>query len=139
VEFKNAGVETSLLPSDFVYDATNDVITLTFTSDNKEIHGNADIIELFKSIVKYARVSIGYHEDLDHYGIAIGKGNMIEWARDININDKDYVLVLNPEPFIAAGLDVAKLSGFVYAAVKVKDTNGKKVEVMKLLKPYNVD
>ena len=92
----------------------------------------------FAEMVKYQRSRIGYHEKLDHYGIKLGNGNMFEWARDMSKNDKDIVFVLNPEPFIAAGVDPAKIQGWIFAKVEMKDDAGKTVQVDKLLKPFNL-
>ena len=81
---------------------------------------------------------IGYHGALDHYGVSIGAGNLFEWAKDLRANDKDIVFVLNPSPFIDAGVDIAGIQGWVFAKVTVDDENGKPVEVDKLLKPFNL-
>lgn len=93
---------------------------------------------VFAEIVRTLRSRIGYHEKLDHYGIKLGNGNMFEWAKDMAKNDKDIVWVLNPEPFIAAGADPAKIEGWVFAKVETKDEGGKIVFVDKLLKPFDL-
>jgi len=93
----------------------------------------------FAEIVRTQRSRIGYHEKLDHYGIGLGNGNMFEWAKDMSKNDKDIVWVLNPEPFIAAGVDPAKIEGWVFAKVETKDDKGKVIFVDKLLKPFNIN
>ncbi len=92
----------------------------------------------FAEIVKTQRSRIGYHEKLDHYGIKLGDGNMFEWAKDMSKNDKDMVWVLNPAPFIAAGVDPAKIEGWTFAKVETKDDAGKTIFVDKLLKPFNI-
>jgi len=92
----------------------------------------------FKQIVKLSRNTLGYHEALEHYGIDLGEGNKFEWAKDLSSNDKDIVFVLDPKIFISAGADVTNINGWVFAKVEVMDTNGKKVEVEKLLKPFNL-
>ncbi|MCD1655186.1 hypothetical protein K7J14_10795 [Treponema zuelzerae] len=92
----------------------------------------------FAEIVKFQRTRVGYHEKLDHYGVKLGNGNMFEWAKDLSTNDKDIVFVLNPEPFIAAGLDPSKIEGWVFAKVETKDDAGKTIQVDKLLKPFNL-
>jgi hypothetical protein len=56
----------------------------------------------------------------------------------MSTNDKDIVFVLNPEPFIAAGVDPSKIDGWAFAKVTVDDANGKPVEVDKILKPFNL-
>jgi hypothetical protein len=92
----------------------------------------------FAEIVRTQRARIGYHEKLDHYGIKLGNGNMLEWAKDMSKNDKDLVFVLDPAPFIAAGVDPAKIQGWTFAKVETKDDAGKAVTVDKLLRPYNL-
>lgn len=98
---------------------------------------SASIEKTFSQIVKARRDTIGYHAQLDHYGIALGNGNMFEWAKDLAENDKDLVWVLNPAPFIAAGVDPAKVDGWLYGKVEMMDGT-KKVLVDKLLKPFNL-
>jgi hypothetical protein len=92
----------------------------------------------FAEIVRTQRSRIGYHEKLDHYGIKLGGGNMLEWAKDMAKNDKDLVFVLDPAPFMAAGVDPAKIQGWSFAKVETRDDAGKAVVVDKLLKPFNL-
>ncbi len=97
------------------------------------------IVGALSDIVANSPERIGYHQDLDHYGIAFGGGNMFEWARDTSANDKDMVFVIEGVPLIAAGLDVTRLGGgWLYADVKVSDASGKMVMVKKLLKPFDL-
>jgi hypothetical protein len=56
----------------------------------------------------------------------------------MNTNDKDIVFVLNPDPFIAAGVDPARIEGWAFAKVTVDDENGKPIQVDKILKPFNL-
>lgn len=92
----------------------------------------------FAEIVRTQRTRVGYHEKLDHYGVKLGGGNMFEWAKDMAKNDKDIVWVLNPAPFIAAGVDPAKVAGWAFAPVESKDEKGKTVVEDKLLKPFDL-
>ena len=89
-------------------------------------------------MVRLEREKIGYHEKLDHYGIDLGNGNKFEWAKDLNKNDKDIVFVLDPQIFIDAGVDPAKVAGWAFAKVEIKDTTGKTVSVEKFLKPFDL-
>jgi hypothetical protein len=93
---------------------------------------------VFAELLRTHRSAVGYHEKLDHYGIKLGGGNMFEWAKDMARNDKDIVWVLNPEPLTAAGVDPAKLTGWVYAKVEMKDDAGKTIFVDKFLKPFGL-
>jgi hypothetical protein len=70
--------------------------------------------------------------------VNLGGGNLFEWAKDMGTNDKDIVFVLNPEPFIAAGVDPGKIRGWDFAKVTVDDANGKPVQVDKILKPFDL-
>jgi hypothetical protein len=92
----------------------------------------------FAEIVRTQRARVGYHEKLDHYGIKLGNGNMFEWAKDMAKNDKDIVFVLNPEPFIAAGVDPSKVQGWAFAKVESKDAKGKTLVEDKLLRPFDL-
>ncbi|MDR3335809.1 MAG: hypothetical protein LBT16_01270 [Treponema sp.] len=100
--------------------------------------GEATPLASYEQIVKLKRSAIGYHGALDHYGVNLSGGNLFEWAKDMGTNDKDIVFVLNPEPFINAGVDPGNIEGWVFAKVTVDDANGKPVEVDKLLKPFNL-
>lgn len=90
--------------------------------------------ELLEFKTDMSREKIGYHGEMDHYNIDFGGGNMFEWAKDIAANDKDIVFVLNPGPFIAAGVDVNNIEGWAFAKVKTMDG-----EIDKLLKPFNLE
>jgi len=94
--------------------------------------------EAFAEIVRTERPRIGYHAALDHYGIMLGGGNMLEWAKDPAKNDKDLVLVLEPGPLVAAGLDPAKVQGWAFAKVETMDDKGAKILVDKLLRPFDL-
>jgi hypothetical protein len=100
--------------------------------------GEATPLASYGQIVKLKRKSIGYHGALDHYGVNLGDGNLFEWAKDMNTNDKDIVFVLDPAPFIAAGTDPSRIEGWVFAKVTVDDENGKPIQVDKILKPFNL-
>lgn len=93
----------------------------------------------FRQIIGLYREIIGYHEALDHYGVDVSGGNKFEWAKNIDSNDKDIVFVADPEIFINAGVNPEQVEGWVYAAVEMEDEKGKKVEMKKFLKPFNLE
>jgi hypothetical protein len=139
--FLAAGLQPDRLPPDrYAYDPATGRLSLAFDAgtDRFTYSGEPSPMEGFKKIVASHRPIVGYHAALDHYGLALGDGNMFEWAKDLAKNDKDMVFVLNPEPLIAAGVDPAKVQGWAFAKVEVKDANGAKVKVDKFLKPYNL-
>ncbi len=139
--YLEAGLDPARLPAErYRYDAERKVLSLVFEAGGERFTyaGSPTPLDTFRNIVKAYRPIIGYHSVLDHYGIALGDGNMLEWAKDMQTNDKDLVFVLNPEPLIQAGVDPAKIQGWVFAKVPVKDKSGKLAEVDKFLKPYNL-
>jgi len=68
----------------------------------------------------------------------VGDGSLFEWAKNLNTNDKDIVFVLNPEPFIMAGVDPNSIEGWTFTKVPVDDDKGKMIEVDKILKPFDL-
>ncbi|HYE09064.1 MAG TPA: hypothetical protein VEF53_02665 [Patescibacteria group bacterium] len=140
--FLDAGLDPAKLPAEvFEYDqASNKLLVIgEIGSEQFNYSGEAKVSDTFKEIVRTNRDAVGYHAKLDHYGIVMGNGNMFEWAKDMNTNDKDVVFVLNPEPFINAGVDPSKVDGWAFAKVEVMDEQGKPMEVDKLLRPFELD
>ena len=135
--FINAGLDISKLPEGAIYG--DKIILGTDLSDEKlTYNGEATPLDSYKKIVEKSRDSIGYHAALDHYGIDLENGNMFEWAKDISANDKDIVFVLNPQMFIDAGVNPQEVEGWVFAKVETMDKDGKKIEVDKFLKPFDL-
>ena len=135
--FINAGLDISKLPEGAIYG--DKIILGTDLSDEKSTYsGEATPLDSYKKIVEKSRDSIGYHAALEHYGIDLENGNMFEWAKDISTNDKDIVFVLNPQMFIDAGVNPQEVEGWVFAKVETMDKDGKKIEVDKFLKPFDL-
>lgn len=136
--FLDAGLDASKLPEGTVVD--NKIIVGTeLGNDQPEYKGEITPLEAYKKIVEFRRDNIKYHTALDHYGIDLTGGNMFEWAKDMAKNDKDMVFVLNPQMFIDAGVNPDKVNGWVFAKVETMDENGKKIQVDKFLKPFELD
>jgi hypothetical protein len=142
--FTDAGLDAGKLPANYAaFDGMLMVGTKLGTAEF-QYSGAVTPLASYEQIVNKYRASINYHTSLDHYGVKLGDGNMFEWAKDMTKNtstgkeqDKDIVFVLNPEPLIAAGVDPAKVAGWVYAQVSV-DENGKTIDVYKFLKPFDI-
>lgn len=134
--FIESGLDINKLPEDMIL---NDIIIVgTKLGEEKIIYNEeATPFESYKKIVELKRESIKYHKELEHYGLDLKNGNMFEWAKDMNTNDKDIVIVLEPKPFIEAGADPEKIEGWIYAKISTM-IDGEKIEVYKLLKPYNI-
>ena len=142
--FINAGLDVTKLPAD--YAALDGKLTLgaKLANSANTKADEATALQSYRTLVSANPSVLNFHMSLDHFGIKLGGGNLFEWARDMAINtanktaqDKDIVFVLNPEPLIAAGVDPAKVEGWVYAQVGVMQNNTT-VLVYKFLKPFNI-
>lgn len=136
--FIDAGLDTSKLPEGMLVD-DKIIVGTDLGNDALTYKGEATPLESYKNIVKLYRDHIKYHTALDHYGIDMTNGNVFEWAKDMSKNDKDIVFALNPQVFIDAGVDPSNVSGWVFAKVETLDANGKKIQVDKFLKPFDLD
>jgi predicted small secreted protein len=139
--FITAGLDPVRLPGNFSFNRENNLLIAgtKLGTEQLQYNGEATPLASYQQIVKLKRGSIGYHGEMDHYGVSLGNGNMFEWAKNLSANDKDIVFVLDPDPFIAAGVDPAKINGWAFAKVTVDDANGKPVQVDKILKPFNLN
>jgi len=137
--FIAAGLDPSRLPDNFALYKDGMILSVGTELGNEKLsYEGATPLTSYQQIVKLKRSSIGYHMQMDHYGINLGYGNMFEWAKNLATNDKDIVFVLDPAPFIAAGTDPAKIEGWTFAKVTVDDANGKPIQVDKILKSFNL-
>ncbi len=136
--FIEAGLDTSKLPAGMLVDDKL-VLGTDLGDENITYVGSASALDAYKKLVKHYRYHITYHATLDHFGVDLGGGNMFEWAKDMKANDKDIVFALNPQPFIDAGVNPDKVEGWLFAKVETMDENGKKIEVDKFLKPFDIE
>jgi hypothetical protein len=103
--------------------------------------GNAvggDPKALMAALASAARGKIGYHAQMGHYGVMLDNNAMVEWAADARKNDKDWVLIIDPELVVAAEGNPAAVEGWILAMVPVDGPDGKMVEVQKLLRPFDI-
>ncbi|MDR2006163.1 MAG: hypothetical protein LBP78_02825 [Acidaminococcales bacterium] len=135
--FVAAGLDAAKLPESILFHDDKIMVGTKLGGGKPKYQGEPTPLASYEQIVALKRDAIGYHAALDHYGVDLGGGNLFEWAKDMSKNDKDIVFVLNPEPFIKAGVDVRKVDGWLFGKVPV-DVDGKPAEVDKLLKPFNL-
>ena len=135
--FLDAGLDTGKLPENIQYYEDKLMVGTKLGNDALKYSGEVTPLAAYEQIVNLYRDSIGYHTALDHYGVKLTNGNMFEWAKDMRKNDKDIVFVLNPEPFVAAGVDPNAVEGWAFAKVPMEE-DGKAIEVDKLLKPFDL-
>ena len=135
--FIDAGLDPDKLPENYIYKDNKLIVGIDFGDTASKGGAVLSPIEAYGQIVNIKASAIGYHSVLDHFGVSLGDGNMFEWAKNINANDKDMVFVLNPGPLITAGVNPESVVGWAFAKVKVH-VDGKQTEVDKLLKPFNL-
>jgi len=137
--FIAAGLDPSRLPDNFILLDDNYIAVGTkLGNEILSYKGEVTPLASYEQIVRLKRGSIGYHGQMDHYGINLGNGNMFEWAKNLTTNDKDIVFMLDPAPFIAAGTDPTRIEGWAFAKVTVDDANGKPVQVDKILSSFDL-
>lgn len=142
--FLAAGLDTTKyegLTETIFYPQSIGFMLPSFDMLNRNIKDNASA--QFAADLPFVREYLGYHAVMDHFNLNFS-GAVFEWAKDMatngydnSVQDKDIVFVLNPEPFIAAGVDPTKVEGWAYAQVEV-DEGGKMVNVWKLLKAVDL-
>jgi hypothetical protein len=137
--FIAAGLDPARLPENFALREGKIMAGRKLGTERLTYPGEITPLASYGQIVRLKRDALGFHMAMDHYGVNLGGGNLFEWAKDMDANDKDMVFVLDPAPFIAAGADPARIEGWVFAKVTVDDEKGKPVEVDKLLKPFDLD
>ena len=117
--FINSGLDVSKLPKSYLYNDKNKTININSNIGNEKFNYDSNItpVNTLNKIIDKHRNIFGYHHELDHYGLNLDNENKFEWAYHMDKNDKDIVFVLNPQPFIKAGVDPNKIDGWIYAKV----------------------
>ena len=136
--FLEAGLDSNKLPEGMLV-GEKIIIGNALGDQSGEGENSTSASGAYKQLVNHSRGLLGYHGTLDHFGIELGHGNMFEWAKNTQTNDKDIVFVLNPKVFIEAGVDPEQVEGWIFAEVEGMDAKGKKVHMDKLLKPFDID
>jgi len=140
--FLAAGLDASLLPegAQVEGEGASARIVMRYDEGTGSFSDGAESqpLQALQDLVRNHRMMLGYHVALGHFGLMLSGGNMVEWAKDQQANDKDLVFVLNPQSFADAGVDVANVQGWVLADVPVMDAQGRKSTARKLLRFYNL-
>jgi hypothetical protein len=142
--FLDAGLDAGKLPDNYTLSGDKLLAGTKLGTETFKEGTAATPLAAYEKIVEEHRDKINYHSAMDHFGVKLDGGNMFEWAKDMSTNsvtgdvqDKDIVFVLDPQPLIEAGVSPEKVEGWAYATVKVEE-NGKMVEVYKFLKPFDL-
>lgn len=91
----------------------------------------------FRRIVERFPARIGFHHELDHYGLTLSGAEKFEWAKNLSTNTIDLAFVLEADDLLSAGADVSKLkaAGWVYSEA----TTGEHASPALLIKPVSLD
>ena len=84
-------------------------------------------IDAFEQLIRYTGTSLSfsYHDTGHHYMLRFGNYNMLMFARDTTAQEDGIVLMLDPEPFIRAGVDVHNVAGWDFGPHEVMTARGK--------------
>ena len=135
--FLAAGLDPDKLPDAYRYDGKTLTIGMELGEEAIPYEEAKTPLASYEQIVFLKPQQIGYHMEMDHYGLSLGNGNMLEWAKDMDVNDKDIVFALNPESFLSAGVDPQGVEGWIFAQIDTHE-NGKSVRVDKFIKPFDL-
>ncbi len=135
--FLNAGLDPKKLPENYTMGEGVLQVGRELGGEAPPYEGEPTLIAVYEQIVDRSGEHVSYHAALDHFGVMLGDGNMFEWAKDLEGNDKDIVFVLNPAPLMEAGVDPSKVEGWVFAKVPT-DGHGGTTEAEKFLKPFDL-
>jgi hypothetical protein len=72
------------------------------------------------SLLTNNRTLLGYHAELDHFGIALSD-HKFEWAKNMATNDKDAVFILSADVLREAGVNVEAVEGWIFTTMDGMD------------------
>ncbi|MDR3318972.1 MAG: hypothetical protein LBS99_05985 [Clostridiales bacterium] len=107
--------------------------TLAVELQNAAAVTDPDGLAAFEKNMRGNRKALGFDVGMGHFGIAFGNEFAFEWAQYLDANDKDMVFLLNPAPFIEAGLKTDILEGWLYAELEMM-----KEKAFMLVKAYDL-
>ena len=112
----------------------------TFTSSHVkgvDVTDDHNVFDTFANVVRSNRHALEYHMDHDLFELHLGGGNTFRWAKDWRANTRGMTFVLNPQPFIEAGLETENLEGWTLANVNMMYGPESGQTVPRLLKNYS--
>jgi hypothetical protein len=114
--FLDAGLDITKLPSNMRI--KDDMLLITFEG----IKGSMtyDAKGQMNSLLTNNRTLLGYHAELDHFGIALGD-HKFEWAKNMTTNDKDAVFILSADVLREAGVNVEAVEGWIFTTMDGMD------------------
>ncbi len=123
--FLTAGLDITKLPS--TMKVNDDMLLITF--EGIKGPSASDASSQMDSLLTNNRSLLGYHAELDHFGIALGD-HKFEWAKDLTTNDKDVVFILSADVLRNAGVNVEAVDGWLFTTMDDMDL---------LLKPFDLN
>lgn len=114
--FLDAGLDITKLPSNMRIE--DDMLLITF--DGIKGSMTYDAKGQMNSLLTNNRTLLGYHAELDHFGVALGD-HKFEWAKNMATNDKDVVFILSADVLRAAGVNVESVNGWVFKTMDGMD------------------
>lgn len=106
--FLDAGLDLTKTPESVFLNG--EMLVLSF--DVKDYKDATDATSALSNVLAANRSLLGYHKELDHYGITLGS-HKVEWAKDPLTNDKDAVIVLDGSTLESWGVNLDLLTDWV--------------------------
>ncbi|MDR3263672.1 MAG: hypothetical protein LBT30_05110 [Clostridiales bacterium] len=131
-EFISAGLDVAKLTD---FDVNGNILAIEL--ENAKTVTETEKFSALKKTVRTNRNALGFDEDMGHFGLSFGNEFAFEWAQHLDKNDKDMVFLLNPMPFIEAGLITEQLENWVYTKLKMMK-DGKEYEAFMLVRFYDL-
>ena len=127
-------------PDKFNGEAILEDSRLTFISDYvKGVANGSNIFDTFENILRSNRHALEYHTDHVLFELHLGGGNAFRWAKDWRTNTRGMTFVLNPQPFVEAGLELENLQGWALTNVNIMHGQESGQTVPRLLKNYSFE
>ena len=92
-------------------------------------------VSTMEAVLRNNRQTLEFHMDHDLFELHLGGGHAFRWAKDWRTNTRGMTFVINPEPFVQAGLDPTAIEGWSLASITLDHGRGETVE--RLLKVYS--
>ncbi len=131
--FLQAGLDRSNLPQGILLVDDN---TLAVEAESVGFYGS-DFAMTAREFIFQNRDRLSFHHSMGHFSLSLGNKNGFEWAQRPESNDEDLVFVLDPQPFIEAGVDVERIAGWDCKDVQQMD-GAKKYSEKKLLLSFDI-
>lgn len=135
--FIDSELHTNKLPSNYSIHNNELVVGLNYGKNVFSYEDEVTPLTSMEKIIENYSDKISFDSDSNQYSIDLGDGNLFIWAQDIYNSENDVIFVLNPEPFIKAGVNIDEIEGWDYSSLS-DYISSKYSESKKFIKAFNI-